>query len=43
VLRHDYQIVSDPVIWHVVERHLPPLEAAIYRLLGLLDQKEAKE
>jgi uncharacterized protein with HEPN domain len=37
VLRHDYQIVADPVVWNVVTLHLPPLEAAVRRLLACLD------
>lgn len=35
MLRHDYQIVSDPVVWNIVERHLVPLEAAIRRMVAL--------
>lgn len=37
IFRHDYQIVSDPVVWNVVQIHFPPLEAAIKRLLTRLD------
>jgi uncharacterized protein with HEPN domain len=37
VLRHDYQIVSDPVVWNVVQEQPPALEAAVERLLARLD------
>ena len=37
VLRHDYEIVSDPVVWNVVQEHLPALEAAVRRILARLD------
>jgi uncharacterized protein with HEPN domain len=37
VLRHDYEIVSDPVVWNVVHEHLPALEAAVGRILARLD------
>lgn len=33
VLRHDYEVVSDPVVWNVVHEHLPALEAAVRRIL----------
>jgi uncharacterized protein with HEPN domain len=36
VLRHDYEIVSDPVVWNVVHQHLPALEAAVRRMLERL-------
>jgi uncharacterized protein with HEPN domain len=36
VLRHDYEIVSDPVVWNVVHEHLPALEAAVRRILERL-------
>jgi uncharacterized protein with HEPN domain len=36
VLRHDYEIVSDPVVWNVVHEHVPALETAIRRILGRL-------
>src|SRR5438552_3589598 len=29
VLRHEYHRVSDPVIWNVVQRHLPVLKTAV--------------
>jgi uncharacterized protein with HEPN domain len=35
-LRHDYEIVSDPVVWNVVQEHLPALEAAVWRILERL-------
>jgi uncharacterized protein with HEPN domain len=37
ILRHDYQIVSDPIVWNVLVAHLSPLEAAIRRMLAGLD------
>jgi uncharacterized protein with HEPN domain len=37
VLRHDYEVVSDPVVWNVVHQHLPALEAAVRRMLARLD------
>jgi uncharacterized protein with HEPN domain len=33
VLRHAYPIVDDSVVWEVVVRDLPPLEAAAEKLL----------
>lgn len=36
VLRHDYEIVSDPVVWNVVQEHLPALEDAVRRILERL-------
>ena len=36
VLRHDYEIVSDPVVWNVVQEHLPALEGAVRRMLDRL-------
>jgi uncharacterized protein with HEPN domain len=36
VLRHDYEIVSDPIVWNVVHEHLPALEAAVQRILERL-------
>jgi uncharacterized protein with HEPN domain len=36
VLRHDYEIVSDPVVWNVVHEHLPALEGAVRRILDRL-------
>lgn len=36
VLRHDYEVVSDPVVWNVVHEHLPELEAAVRRILQRL-------
>jgi uncharacterized protein with HEPN domain len=35
-LRHDYEMVSDPVVWNVVHQHLPTLEAAVRRILERL-------
>jgi uncharacterized protein with HEPN domain len=32
VLRHEYHRLSDPVIWNVVETHLPRLRAAVFAL-----------
>jgi uncharacterized protein with HEPN domain len=37
VLRHDYQIVSDQVVWNVVVMHLPPLEEAVRRMVVRID------
>jgi uncharacterized protein with HEPN domain len=36
VLRHDYEIVADPVVWNVVQQHLPALAAAVRRMLERL-------
>ena len=30
VLRHDYQVISNTVVWNVLQIHLPPLEAVIW-------------
>jgi uncharacterized protein with HEPN domain len=38
VLRHEYQIVSDPIVWNIVQEHLPALEAAVRRMLARLDE-----
>jgi uncharacterized protein with HEPN domain len=35
-LRHDYEIVSDRVVWNVMREHLPALEAAVRRILERL-------
>lgn len=32
VFRHDYQSVSDRIVWNVVEVHIAPLERAVMRL-----------
>jgi uncharacterized protein with HEPN domain len=40
VLRHDYKIVSDPVVWNVVQEHLPALDAAVRRILERLDTND---
>jgi uncharacterized protein with HEPN domain len=32
VLRHEYHRISDPVIWNVVQRHLPELKQAVSAL-----------
>lgn len=32
VLRHEYHRLSDPVIWNVVQDHLPALKAAVMAL-----------
>jgi uncharacterized protein with HEPN domain len=37
VLRHDYEVVADPMVWNVVQEHLPLLEAAVRRLLARLE------
>jgi uncharacterized protein with HEPN domain len=34
VLRHDYQIVSDTIMWNVVKTHIPALEAAVNRIIN---------
>ena len=33
VLRHDYAIVADRVVWNVVPQHLPALAAAVRRMV----------
>ena len=38
VFRHDYQAVSVPIVWNIVTEHLPPLEAAVRRMLDRLDK-----
>jgi len=40
VLRHDYEIVSDPVVWNVVHEHLPAPEAGVRRILERLESNE---
>ena len=37
ILRHEYHKVQDEIIWEVVETHLPPLKAAILRMLERAD------
>jgi uncharacterized protein with HEPN domain len=34
ILRHDYPIVDDSLIWELVVRDLPPLKAAVEQMLG---------
>jgi uncharacterized protein with HEPN domain len=29
VLRHEYQAISNPLIWSVIQEDLPPLRAAV--------------
>ena len=36
ILRHEYHKVQDEIIWEVV-KHLPPLKAAILRMLEQAD------
>jgi len=38
VLRHEYHRISDVVVWNVVQRHIPPLKAAIVALDRALDE-----
>lgn len=40
VLRHGYQIISDTIMWNVVELHIPMLEAAVIRMIERLDKTE---
>jgi uncharacterized protein with HEPN domain len=37
ILRHEYHKVQDEIVWKVVEKHLPPLKAAILRMLERAD------
>jgi uncharacterized protein with HEPN domain len=37
ILRHDYPIVDDSLIWELVVRDLPPLKAAVEQMLGGVD------
>lgn len=34
ILRHEYHKIADPIVWAVVIQDLPPLRAAIERLLA---------
>ncbi len=38
VLQHGYQIVSDTIIWNVVELYLPMLEIAVIRMIDRLNK-----
>jgi uncharacterized protein with HEPN domain len=38
VLRHEYHRVADPVIWNVVQRHLPVLKAAVAAIDRALEE-----
>jgi len=40
VLIHQYEGVSLPEVWEVVEKHLPPVREALVNLLPPLDQLE---
>ena len=40
VLRHDYAVVSDRVIWDVIVDHLDPLEAAVRQLLARIEGED---
>jgi len=42
VLRHDYRVVADRIVWNVVEQHLDPLEAAVRRLIAAASQSPGK-
>jgi uncharacterized protein with HEPN domain len=38
ILRHEYQGLSDPIIWRVVTDELPPLKAAIETMMRGLEE-----
>lgn len=40
VLRHEYEVVSDPVVWNVVHEYLPALESAVQRMLQRLGSRD---
>jgi uncharacterized protein with HEPN domain len=40
VLRHDYQVISDHVVWDIIANHLDELEAAVRRMLKVVDEAE---
>jgi len=37
VPRHEYQTISDHVVWDIITNHLVPLEAAVLRLMQRLE------
>jgi uncharacterized protein with HEPN domain len=43
VLRHDYETISDHVIWDILVTHLDPLEDAARRLLEKVERDEKKD
>jgi len=40
LLRHEYQRADIQATWNIVQEHLPPLLAAISRLIGEVEQRE---
>ncbi len=38
ILRHEYQGLSDPIIWRVVTDELPQLKAAIETMMDALEE-----
>jgi uncharacterized protein with HEPN domain len=38
ILRHEYQGLSDPIIWRVVTDELPPLKAAVEAMMNALEE-----
>ena len=38
MLRHNYESISDHVVWDIIVTHLDPLEAAIRRMLAALEE-----
>jgi uncharacterized protein with HEPN domain len=40
ILRHEYESVSDEIIWNIVQNHLAPLKLAIQRIEASLPTDE---
>ena len=40
ILRHDYETISDHVVWDIIENHLDPLEEAAQRLVKAIEAEE---
>jgi uncharacterized protein with HEPN domain len=38
VLRHEYEAISDPLIWSVIQDDLPPLRAAVQAMREALEK-----
>ena len=43
VLRHDYQTISDHVVWDIIVNHLDPLEGAVRRLLAQVEGEQNQD
>jgi uncharacterized protein with HEPN domain len=40
VLRHDYENISNRIIWDIITNHLTPLDKAVERLVARIESEE---